>query len=360
MRQDDIYEVVVKDELILKFGSRLLSKNRKEPHIYNHVSNKMRELGRLVLEMNSKNPEMKSLKQAISPQHFLLLVSSVKIIAGFDKVTNLFKVPTLPIKMGHAIKKCASILQIEAIYLEDSTYYQQLSSFVDLCEKDWNHQVGVIHAKRTLEEGKWNNPRKLPESSDINTLIEYLNRNELKLLNQLEKCGDDIKKVRKYWKELASLILVHITVFNRRRSGEISRLELKSFLDSSGRSRMDQEANEHMLNDIELKLASLFNRIEIRGKKGRGVAVLLSPQLIHCCDILVKYRPFLSISPSNPYFFANKDKYLRGTDCLRNLSKALKIENVTSTSLRKHVATMVQIMSLSNSEMENFRRMYGT
>ncbi|KAL1448310.1 hypothetical protein WDU94_013928 [Cyamophila willieti] len=358
MKTDVVFKILSQDETILKYGSRILHKNRKEQHIYNHVSNKMRDLAKLVLELGSQDERIKSLKDAISPIHFMEIVKAVKVLGGYQALKNTFQKPSLPMKLGQALKKCADILIIEAIYAEDIAYGQQLQNFVDLYEKDWHHQLGH-HAQRSMYEGKFNKFLKLPESNDITTLMNYLDSEENKWIKEIENShkSGDFCNIAQQWKELASLTLVNVLVFNRRRSGEISRLELTSYRPFS--SRMDVDANMELLDDMETKLSSLFQRIEIRGKKGRRVALLLTPQLIRCCDVLVKHRKYSDSSAENPYFFSSKDRYIRGSECLNKITKKLELENITSTNLRKHVATMIQIMSLSNNELQSFADCMG-
>lgn len=67
--------------------------------------------------------------------------------------------------------------------------------------------------------------------------------------------------------------------------------------------------------------------------------------------ILLKRNSF-NVPNSNPYVFGKcrKDGFLRGCDCLRTVARkcgAKKPENLTSTRLRKHIATVSQILNLS-------------
>jgi len=70
------------------------------------------------------------------------------------------------------------------------------------------------------------------------------------------------------------------------------------------------------------------------------------------------------ISPTNVYVFAqpHSDNCLRSHDCLRinaQICMAQKPELVTSTRLRKHVATMSQIMNLKKNELDMLASFMG-
>ncbi|XP_024116167.1 uncharacterized protein LOC112137866 [Oryzias melastigma] len=67
---------------------------------------------------------------------------------------------------------------------------------------------------------------------------------------------------------------------------------------------------------------------------------------------------------SNEYVFAaqNSNSYLRGSDCLRKFaaaSGARRPETLTSTHLRKHVATLSQIMNLKENELDQLAKFMG-
>ncbi|KAL1448369.1 hypothetical protein WDU94_012345, partial [Cyamophila willieti] len=354
MKKDHIYEVIAKDRLILKFGSRLLFKNKKESNIYHHVATKMRELGRLVDEM--KEYGIIYLQEAIAPQFFSKIVKAIKVICGFDPVTNMFKIPSLPTKIGFSLKECVNILQVEAATDEDKVYMEQLNFFNILYEKDYNHQVNH-HARQTLIESKWNNVKSLPEASDIAKLLDYLETNEKKCILQIEESVKSKFDINSY-KELSTLTLVHLIVFNRKRAGEVSKLEL-DILDHGNQSQMDIESNKHVLSKIEHKLSELMTRIVIRGKKNKGVPLLLTPHLKKCCDTISKFRAEALIPAENKYFFASATGYIRGVDAIRKITKICQVKNLTSTNLRKHLATMVQIMSLPESELERLAEFMG-
>ena len=64
--------------------------------------------------------------------------------------------------------------------------------------------------------------------------------------------------------------------------------------------------------------------VEIRGKKGRKVPLILIPSIRKGIDLLNSRRCKVGIAEKNPYVFAranrNSLKSLRGCDCLRQFA----------------------------------------
>ena len=84
--------------------------------------------------------------------------------------------------------------------------------------------------------------------------------------------------------------------------------------------------------------------VEIQGKRGRKVPLLLTKEIKEAMQLLVEKREEVNINPANPYLFATPSatsvKHLRSWDCLHKLatSESLNLkspEAITSTRLRK-------------------------
>lgn len=119
------------------------------------------------------------------------------------------------------------------------------------------------------------------------------------------------------------------------------------------------------LSKLEQDLSHEFTRLVIRGKRGRKVPVLLIKEMTKSLDFLIEQRgEDNDILDSNEYVFArqNSDLHLRGSDCLRKyatISGAKRPETLTSIQLRKHVATLSQIMNLKENELDQLAKFMG-
>ncbi|KAK7882120.1 hypothetical protein WMY93_028294 [Mugilogobius chulae] len=87
------------------------------------------------------------------------------------------------------------------------------------------------------------------------------------------------------------------------------------------------------LSDLEKKLCQHFRRLEIAGKRGRKVPVLLTPAMQEALDLLVSKRE-MYVWAKNP-------------------------ESLTSTKLRKQTATLSQVLNLSNTELDQLADFLG-
>jgi len=106
--------------------------------------------------------------------------------------------------------------------------------------------------------------------------------------------------------------------------------------------------------------------VKIVGKRSFTVPVLLSEDVIKAIAVLVKYRSSCGIADDNPFLFANNTSRnelpLRGHDCIRRVSFLAGLEfpeRVTSTRLRKYMATVSQIFELSPTEVDWLARHLG-
>ncbi|KAH3885609.1 hypothetical protein DPMN_009604 [Dreissena polymorpha] len=96
-----------------------------------------------------------------------------------------------------------------------------------------------------------------------------------------------------------------------------------------------------------------LSRVEIRRKKAKTVAVLLTPDMQRCNDVLLMHRDDAEVNPNNIFVFARANgeclNSIRMSDTLRKFRSTLNLsagEGLTSTRLRKHVATVSQVLNL--------------
>ena len=82
-------------------------------------------------------------------------------------------------------------------------------------------------------------------------------------------------------------------------------------------------------------------------------------------SLLLEMRDVAGVD-SSPYLFANSMssdlRPLRGCDCLRRFAQESGISNpgtITSTRLRKHIATMSQVLNLKNNELDMLATFLG-
>lgn len=162
---------------------------------------------------------------------------------------------------------------------------------------------------------------------------------------------------------MCKTLLTQIILLNRRRSGEVERIQIADYLNRD-KKKMQEEIMK-FLTEVESKLSNSFVRFEIRGKRGRGVPVLLTPEMKEYLDLMLTMRTSVNIFEQNKNVFAipyTAVGVYRGSDYLRSAATECGVsqpELLTSTKLRKHVATVTQLLNLTTNDREQLANFMG-
>ncbi|XP_033646694.1 uncharacterized protein LOC117305914 [Asterias rubens] len=352
MKKDAVSLVVKTDKLILELAKREFMKVGHDVDQYNYLRTKLREMGRLLLQLrqNTKRPNA-SLESFINPRCLTDIVSAVHDLAGFDEERHDYKVPSLALKIGHTFNKCAVIVKSLALESEDKDKGARADDFKELCESNWEVRVST-HAHRTLSEAKRNNPTTLPTNADIVRMTKYLKDVGAQQVNCL---NDGKENPRDAWNLLNETTLCQAILFNRRRQGEVSKMKLSDYT-KKHRAKPDGMC---ILSKLEQSLCKMFEIVEVVGKRGRTVPLLLTPEMSEQLNLLIENRHAVGVASDNNFLFGrssySSEGHIRGSDCLRKharLSGATNPNNLRSTKLRKHIATASQMLALSENQLE--------
>ncbi|XP_074532471.1 uncharacterized protein LOC141807667 isoform X2 [Halichoeres trimaculatus] len=314
-------------------------------------------MGRLLLTLR-ESYSMHTFEDAIRPNNFYKIVSAVKKVAGYDEEKHSYSTPSLALKLGHSLKKIGDIILCRAIAAEDENMIKAAERFTKLCSKEWAGQVSHT-ALATLSKSKYNKPSIIPFTEDVQKLHKYLEEKSASAIDNLKQ-----HESPQAYGELARVTLTQIILFNRRRAGEVSKMPLEAF-----QKRDQTELHGDVaasLSPFEQKLARHFSRVEIMGKRGRKVAVLLNPEVVCATTLLVKKRESCNVHKDNPFLFGRPEcsstSHYRGQDCVRtfaHLCGAKSPQSMRSTQLRKHIATQSQILNLKNNELDQLANFLG-
>jgi hypothetical protein len=352
MSADEISIAARNDTLIVKIGEKLYQKHGHLTHLYNHVSQKMRELGRLLISLREFDEDIHSLEDAIQPQKFPAVVKCTRTLCGYKEDTNSYANPSLALKLGHSLKKCAKVKKSMALIEGNEELSRHSDAFYTLCENEWSDSISSS-ALQTLMTNKANKSQGLPLTEDIKKLQSLLKGKTRELVVLLQK-----SVTKSVWDDLNQVTLARLVMFNRRRGGEAERVTLQDFCEKRSKNDSLKEI-EDSLKPLERLLCKTFSRLEIRGKRGRIVPILLTPALERSINLLIDTRKLVGVNPKNLYVFARSSfdslNPIRSSDCLRRFaveSGVTKTANITSTKLRKHVATVSQILNLEKNDLE--------
>lgn len=347
LKNDAVSRAIRQDCLILKLGEQLCLKHGHEPEQHGYIRNSLRELGRLLIQLRLQQPLRNlSLIDVVTPVHFDAVLQASKAVSGFNKDTNTMKTPSLALRLGAVLGKVANIMHGEGLVEDNAIKAKSSEDFLKLLSLRWNVEMSTS-AHRTLNEAKKNKVKLLPLSADLKKMSDHLKE---EITTQMSTLNESVSWAT--YHNLQKAVLSLIILFNRKRSGEVSRMKL-SELESA--SKHDHE--DLGLSDFEKALAQSLKRLEIRGKRGRNVAVLLTELMNDALGALTRSRQKVGIPSTNRHVFAtlSDDGYVRGSEVIKSFSESCGASNpsaIRATNLRKHIATMTQLLNLRKNELD--------
>ena len=344
MNVDNISKACKNDSLILKYGERIFLKRDFEEHTAVNVSSRMRELGRLLLVVKDKSMgQISTLKDALCVNNFDLLLSSVRMLANYNEETHQFGKGSLALRLGYSVKKCAMIKQMEAKKVNDRKDDQDAENFLQVFQGDWCDNISSM-AHQSLRRKLFNEEQLLPECEDVQKLYGFVR----------DHTASD-------YATLAQVTLCEISLFNRKRGGEVQRMTVDN-LKKGLLSDQPQADVQQSLTEVEKALAKKLKRVEIRGKFNRKVPILLTKSMLKKIDRILELREDMTIE--SPYLFsrANGDKPYRGSDVIKRFATEAQVSNLqlfTFTKLRKQVATMSQALEITENDQDMLAAFLG-
>lgn len=147
------------DPIICQYAEDYLRKHRR-PHIKNAVSNKIRELGRLLIPLQDVY-NINSMLEALKPEHFDKVISASRIISGYSEATLSFRSPSLALHMRTILLAASSAARtlllkkspILGITDFDSAL-KHIKGFRELLETNWKFEMGSLALKDLNEKKK--------------------------------------------------------------------------------------------------------------------------------------------------------------------------------------------------------------
>lgn len=106
---------------------------------------------------------------------------------------------------------------------------------------------------------------------------------------------------------------------------------------------------------MEKQLTKKFKRLVVRGKRGREVPILFTPKLQKSVSISLRNK---FCAEENEYLFAlpkTTNSFMRASEVMKKLAIFSGAKNpsvLTSTKLRKQIATVAQLLSFNEGDIE--------
>lgn len=372
--KDDAYYQILSDDLILEYGTELVEKYGGKDEHKNHIRGKLREVSRFLIEVKAvavliaKSETDQDKKERLNKLSSLtdlckvscnvdLAVQATKNLAQFDIATNTFKKADLAKRIGEDIKYCATICLKGAIKRKDDETKEGIKDFLFVLEKEWYTRINS-KALSTIYERNFNKELQVPDPKDMEKLNEFLTQQRDQMMLDLAQSPNTST-----YAQLVKLALVCVIVFNRKRAGDAHKLLLETY-HKKARGKIHQRIFKS-LSENEKILVESFSRLETKGKRGLKVPILLTPEIEKMTELLVKHRQECGVPPDNRYFFAipkTSQSYYRGSDAIRWVRSKVKLERpemITSTKLRKEVATLAAVSGLPESQVDQLATFLG-
>ncbi|XP_041867585.1 uncharacterized protein LOC121656583 isoform X2 [Melanotaenia boesemani] len=338
MKVDEILIVVQNDYLLTQLAKSLLEKYGNNPSRCNYVQQKLRVMGRLLLEMHKKS--ILSFEEALQLKNFSKVVDVVRNMTGFDDKAQSYTKPDLAMKLANSLKNIASIV----LSGDEDEMKSNASRFVQLCEKEWDGLASEMTVD-SLSGEQVSSPSTIPFTRDVQAFYRYLEK-----LSTSASEGLKTSDSPQVYNALCRVTLAQASVLSKY-APEVSKMTLKSF---QKRGDSIQVLSKH------------FIRINIRSRTGQSVAVLLTSQLISALTLLIGKREACGVHGDNHFLFAKPDcsvmSHFHGENCIRsfsNLCHAKNPEHLRSAHLQKHVARIFQILNLENDELTHLAKLLG-
>ena len=169
LRDDHIAARILSDQLILEFGQRRYDKTGNHQHTPQHIAQRMRELGRLVIQANKMDPSLKQLSDCIKVTKWKTVIEAVKCEAEFDDETLVYGGPSFTVNCCNSLKQCAKILRNEANKTRDDYTREMCSKFLQNYDDEWSESVDAP-ARDCLSIATYNRTHSLPIIGDVVTL----------------------------------------------------------------------------------------------------------------------------------------------------------------------------------------------
>ncbi|XP_039306736.1 uncharacterized protein LOC120358084 [Solenopsis invicta] len=360
MRSDGVSYNIRYDDLLILYANTQSKKYRHSTHHIKMIRARLRLVTRLLIAMKSIDNNITSLTSIYDPKYYDTLIDAVNIVAQYNKEKDIYEKPANASNLGTYVKHIGELLITKCIKEHNDTMKINTKNFLKLLTVDYGSSVNktVVESQTQFKRQK---STKLPTINDIKTLRSYLLKVQRESYNKLQN-----KFLLSAWISLGEATLTSIQLFNRRRPGETERILISDF--ENYEKINDNIETFNGLPTDKKEQAQKYVRFCIRGKKGRTVPVILDELNLKCLRTFLQFRHEAKVHPSNPYLFGipGHDKAIEKYLCAYKVLKRFAKENgsefpetISSTKLRKHIATMGITLNLTDNQITDLANFMG-
>ncbi len=356
-RENEIIRNVRFDWLLICYGNELCL--NYSPHYQEgYICNKIRAAAKLLCAAKSISSELSDLSSLFHVKNCNTVIDAIRFMAKFDRQTKLFGSPGTASTTVTLINTIGELLVVEAMKLDDPDKERDADRFIRVFKRDVRTKINKLVAV-TKAKNRRNKDENIPTTEDIYKLSKFLDFERHKYFSQLTETF-----TYPNWLKLAQLTMVSILIYNRRRAGEMQNIAITDF----DKRKIIADQCEMLLDAMpENAKRKIKSRMEIRGKLGRTVPVLLKHHWEDCLKLLIRYRTEAGILDANDFMFsvptqAARIKTINVWTVLRSFSVACGAQNPSSlrgTNLRKHMASFCATKNLTDTDIANLAEFMG-
>lgn len=174
LQEDEVTKALRYDRAIILYGNSMC-KSQIHQHQHNYIRSHLRLLGRLVLALRKKNPEINTLSAAYAPQFYKTVIDAINDVAGLNHKTNMYKHPTNASTLGTCLKKIGKILDVAYMIDKNVSKRQDVQDFMKIYDVDFSGTINKV-AIETHTKIQRQKKMILPQTSDIKSLSNYLKK----------------------------------------------------------------------------------------------------------------------------------------------------------------------------------------
>ena len=352
MQEDELSIFIKHDELLMLYGYTIYEKGGVEK--FSEISNKLRNVARLVLKYREMFDAFVTTNEIIDPTHWDSIIKCIKHVVDHCGNENV-GIPSLLLRLGRSLQALASAKRAVGIKTKNEDMVKDARDFLELYDGDWH--IYANHALSTIASKKDKVPELLPLTEDVKKLRLFLLSEIKKITGSLKEDDQNCILTRSEFVYLQKLTLVRIITFNARRGGEPAKLKLEAWLNCDKWKR--HEDIENLTDPLEQLLASRLKLVYSKGKRKKRVPTIFTDEVQEAINYLVRTREQIGVIPSNTFLFPCTTKkssnHVRGWEVVHEIAgkaKLRKPELITSTKIRKHMATVLQLLDMNNAELE--------
>ena len=294
-------------------------------------------------------------------RHFKLLETAIKKYTEYEDGSLK---PGLKMSLYYLLKTSSKILKGEYLTAEKDAEAQEVTNFVTVLELNHDSLFGdAIYAINRAKNMKLRKPQQMPNEEDIMKVRQYS-------IDVVKKFTSDdyIHFEGHEFKELRDAVVCRLTLFNARRGGEPSRMQLKEWEDAVSNAWVDQRQLDNIEDPIEKAVAE-STKVTYQTGKGNNhlVPVLIPNDIYKGMEKLAdtEIREQAGVAECNQYLFANtqdSDGHVIGWHAINSIATEAKVANkelMTATKMRHRISTMYAALDVPQSQREAFYEHMG-